>query len=243
MTETMTKVEAGYADRYDPDTHFDHWYTDATATLISGHIGPGDHVLELGSATGRMTEVLCAAGAQVTGIEHSAAYIARAQDRQLATATFHQADIADWLADAVAPPGGFKHVVATNILHELEDLDAVMAACRRLGGPRSMMHVSLQNPSSVHRLTGRALGLIDDLAAVTDKGRSLNTLEIHDSPRLESALNAAGYDVVSRHGVMLKPFPNHEMSQLSDRQILGLIAVGSDFPDHCAINYLAARTP
>lgn len=230
----------GYADRYDPDTHFDRWYTDATAAAIAPTIRSGDHVLELGCATGRMTEALCARGAHVTAVEHSETYLERARDRGL-DAQFEHGDIERWLRDATRAGLRFDHIVATNVVHELHDLDAVFAACRRLVRVDGALHVTLQNPESIHRLTGRALGIIVDLSEVTAEGRDLLTLAIHDADQLTHALSRAGFVVVARRGIMLKPFPNHEMAQLSDDQLRGLVAVARDFPDHSAMNHLVAR--
>ena len=70
-----------YAETYDPDLDFDSWYTDATAAAVVEHLRPGDRVLELGCATGRMTSRMVAAGVDVLGVDRSATYVARAERR------------------------------------------------------------------------------------------------------------------------------------------------------------------
>ena len=234
-------VSVGYSDRYDPDTHFDRLYTDATAEAIAPTVRRGDRVLELGCATGRMTERFCARGADVVGVDHAADYLDRAAAR-CPNASFIRADIESWLAEA-ADAGGpvFDHVIATNVVHELRDLDAVLASCRRLVARDGVLHLTLQNPKSIHRLTGRALGLITDLAEVTDAGRDLLTLRIHDADDLRDALDRAGFVVTEQRGVMVKPFPNDQMEALTEAQIRGLIAVAREFPEHSAMNHLIAR--
>lgn len=236
MTATTT-APVTYADRYDPDTHFDRWYTDATAAQITEWIEPGQEVLELGAATGRMTEALTGAGAHVIGIEHSADYLAIARDRAT-RADFHRADIETWAETAAGGALRFDHIVATNVVHELEDVDALFHHCRRLARPRALLHVSLQNPASIHRLTGVALGVIDDPAEVTPEGRDLLTRRLYDADELSELMGAAGFEVIDRRGVMLKPFPNARMAELSDDQLRGLVAVGPLFPEHAAMNYL-----
>ncbi len=232
--------EPGYADRYDPDTHFDRWYTDATADVIAPTVRNGDRLLELGCATGRMTAAFCERGADVVGLDHSAHYLSRARDR-CPDAELVQTDIEAWLRDTATDHDGFDHIVAANVVHELRSLHDVFAACRRLIHSDGALHVTLQNPHSVHRLTGRALGVITHLAEVTPTGRDLLTLEIHDADQLTHALTRAGFVVVARQGIMLKPFPNAEMERLTENQLRGLIAVARDFPDHSAMNHLVAR--
>ena len=74
----------GYATLYDPDTDVDRWYTDATAASLTNWVRPGDRVLELGCATGRMTAALVGAGATVTAVDRESEYLDRAEARGLA---------------------------------------------------------------------------------------------------------------------------------------------------------------
>ena len=71
-----------YSDVYDPDEDFDRWFTDGTAAAIGQWVRPGDAVLELGCATGRMSAVFAAMGATVTGVDIAAPYLARARGRR-----------------------------------------------------------------------------------------------------------------------------------------------------------------
>lgn len=231
----------GYADRYDPDTHFDRWYTDATARQLVGYLEPGDRILELGSASGRMTEAMCAVGAVVSGIERSREYVERARNRNLVGASYEVEDFEEWVVNAVRRDSvRFDHVVVTNVVHELRSPEATLRCCARLLEPGGRLHVTLQNPESIHRLTGQALGLIEDLRDITLEGRDLLSLRIYDAEELSGLIVDSGFEIVARHGVMLKPFPNAEMSLLTDEQLEGLIDVGPKFPEHCALNYLVA---
>lgn len=238
----MTLTDTGYSDRYDPDEHFDHWYTDATARQLVEYLTPGDEILELGSATGRMTDAMCRSGAVVLGIEQSRRYIDRALARGSIRACYVPADFERWVEASREPLAHrFDHVVATNVVHEVHDLPGLLDGCADLLGRDALLHLSLQNPQSIHRLVGRALGQIDDLCEVSPEGQDLLTLRIYDVEELVSLVEAAGFEVVARHGVMLKPFPNAEMERLSVDQLEGLVAAGPSLPGHCAMNYLVAR--
>jgi len=225
-----------YADAYDPDTDFDSWYTRATGVAIARRLQPGERVLELGCATGLMTMSFINAGAEVTGVDRSELYLGRARARGLVAATFVQGDVNDY--DEGTP---FDHVVASNLIHELPDPQRFLRSARDRLAPGGHMHLSLQNPYSIHRLAALELGLIADVGEISARGRQFSTLRLYDADQLVAMGEAAGFTCVDREGVMLKPMPNDQMALLPDAVLEGFVAVATHFPLHCAVNYLVFR--
>jgi 2-polyprenyl-3-methyl-5-hydroxy-6-metoxy-1,4-benzoquinol methylase len=219
-----------YSDRYDPDQHIDRIYSDETARAIVEWIRPGDHLLEFGSATGRMSERFGRAGAVVTGVERS---VARARARVIPDATFVHGDIVGFESSV-----RFDHVTATNVIHELDDPIAFLGQCRQLLAPHGRLHLSLQNPNSIHRQIGFALGQIESLTQITSEGAGLHSLELHDREGLERMGRAVGLRVVQHRGIVLKPLPNSLMATLPKEILAGFAAVADRIPDLCSMNYL-----
>jgi 2-polyprenyl-3-methyl-5-hydroxy-6-metoxy-1,4-benzoquinol methylase len=222
-----------YSDRYDPDLHIDRIYSDETAQAIAEWIRPGDRLLEFGSATGRMSERFARAGAVVTGVERSQTYIARAVARTIPDAVFLCGDIVGFQSSI-----RFDHVTATNVIHELDDPVGFLRECRSLLAPHGRVHVSLQNPNSIHRQIGFALGQIESLTQITAEGAALHSLELHDRDGLERLGRAAGLRVVQHRGIVLKPLPNSLMASLPENILAGFAAVADRVPDLCSMNYL-----
>ena len=225
-----------YADRYDPDTDFDRWYTDATARGIIEWVRPGDTVLELGCATGRMSAALCAAGATVVGVDHAPDYLARAEQRGLSGARFVRSDIVE-----LDLPDRFDHVVVANVMHEVPEPATLFATATRHLATGGHVHVSLQNPASIHRLVGREMGLIAALDEVSERGRAFDTIEVLDVERLTSLGLGAGLAVVQHGGIMLKPLPNGLLATLPDAVLEGFVAAARHLPEHGSMNYLVFR--
>ena len=225
---------ADYATTYDPDTDFDRHYTLATARRIRERLRRGERVLELGCATGLMTTALVDAGVEIVALDRSAAYLERARARGLAGVRFVEADLDD-LPDLGEP---FDHVLATNVVHELADPEAFLRACGERAGPAGRVHVTLQNPGSLHRLCALELGLIDSLAEISTRGAQWGTRALWRADELEELSAGAGLRVIEREGVMLKPLPNDLMAALPEEVIEGFIRTAKHLPDHCAMNYL-----
>ncbi len=221
-----------YSDRYDPDTDFDRHYTVATGTRIRRWFRPGDAVLELGCATGLMTSLFTERDVRVDAVERTPAYHARAVARGLPGATFHLADIDDHRG------GPYQHVVAAHVVNELPDPRALLQRIRsEFLAPGGLVHVSLTNPHSLHRLVALEMGLLQSAAGLSDRGRALATVEIFDADRLEALAGEAGLACVHREPVLLKPFTNDQLAGLPDEVIAGLDRVARHFPEHGALNY------
>lgn len=225
-----------YAATYDPELDFDRHYSLATVRRIVTHVRPGDRVLELGCATGLMTAELAAAGARVTAVDRSPAYLERLRAKGLHGVELVQADLT-----ALPATGTSDHVVAANVLHELDDPVAVLRDAASRLAPGGLVHLTLQNPRSIHRLAALELGLLDDLTEVAARGRRWGTNRLYEADELAALGAAAGLAEVAREGVMLKPLPNAQMAELPEEAVEGLIRVAPHFPGHCAMNYLVMR--
>jgi SAM-dependent methyltransferase len=233
----MGAAGADYSAIYDPDTDFDARYTMATVRRIAERVAPGDRVLELGCATGLMTAHLADLGARVTGVDRSGAYLDRARARVGDRATFIQAGLAEpgWEDMAGA---AFDHVLLCNLVHELPDPVDVLTRAARLLGPAGLVHLSLQNPDSIHRLVAVEMGLIEDVREVSERGDRFGTLGLWGVDDLARLAREAGLGVVGWEGVMLKPLPNGMMAELPPEVLDGLERAARHLPAHCAMNLL-----
>lgn len=231
-------MSADYSSIYDPDTDFDAWYTRAGGEVIALHIQPGDRVLELGCATGLMTTRFVAAGATVVGVDRSSGYLERAHNRNLKNVIWEQADIAKHLALDNAT---YDHITVCNLLHEVADPGAILHLCRPLLRPGGLIHITLQNPLSLHRLVALHAGMIDDLMTVSNRGEAFGTLRLMSSEQLIWLIEQVGFQQIERRGLMLKPYPNQQMERLPVEVLEGLISAARDLPDHSAMNYVVAR--
>ena len=226
-----------YADTYDPDTDFDRHYTLNAARRIQERLAPGAAVLELGCATGLMTSAIADGSVSVLAVDRSEGYLERARGRELPSTRFILGDLDDLdaLGDAARH---FDHILATNVLHELADPLAFLGACRERLAPDGLLHLTLQNPSSIHRLCALELGLIGSLSEISERGAQWGTRGLWSAEQLQELAAQAGLRCLAREGILLKPLPNAQMEQLSEEVLEGFARAAHHLPEHCAMNYL-----
>jgi 2-polyprenyl-3-methyl-5-hydroxy-6-metoxy-1,4-benzoquinol methylase len=224
-----------YTDIYDPETDFDARFTLATGRRVARWLRPGDRVLELGCATGLMTGMLAGDGRSVLAVDRSEPYLERLRARRLAGVEALAADLRE-----LGAVGRFDHVVLTSVLHEVDDPAALLAtvAEQRLtrGG---LVHVSLQNPLSLHRLVALEMGLIDGLTERSDRGVRFGTQRLYRADEVAELAARAGLEERHREGVFLKPLANDQMAALDPAVLDGLERAARHLPAHGAMNLFA----
>ncbi|WP_210493774.1 class I SAM-dependent methyltransferase [Patulibacter sp. SYSU D01012] len=226
-----------YTLAYDPEVDFDRWYTIGTGREVATWVRPGDRVLELGCATGLMTAMLVEAGARVTAVDRAGHYLERVRDRALPGVDVVAADLADGFP-AVDP---HEHVLATSILHQIPDPAGFVAQAAERLAPGGLLHVTVPNPRSLHRLVAVDTGHLSDLDEISALGHATQVTRMMSGERIVALGRAAGLQPVHRGGVLLKPAPNGALEALPDELLETLLLAARHAPDLAAMSYVVLR--
>lgn len=231
-------LAADYSADYDPDADFDRWLTLLTARRIAPQLGPAARVLELGSATGLLTAQLAGQQRRFLCLERSERYAARARARRLPGVTVLETLVEDYSGSAE-----FDHLLAINLLHEIPQAEAVLDRLLRHLAPGGLLHITLPNPHSLHRLVALHAGMIEDLCQISARGARFHTLRVLPIGEVTAMLVRLGLSEIRSSAVLIKPLPNSEMEKLPDAVIEGFDAIAALLPDHGAMTYFTARKP
>ena len=80
-----------------------------------------------------------------------------------------------------------------------------------------MLHLSVPNAHSLHRLLAVAMGLIDSPKALSLTQLTMQQRSTYDSQTLHAELNRAGFQVTDSGSLFVKPFTHAQMQQLVDQ--------------------------
>lgn len=106
----------------------------------------GQHVLELGCATGHLTQQLLAAGAEVTAVDRSAEMVRIARERLHGRARIHHGDLNAPLSLTMVADASVDVAVASLVLHYLPDWQPPLAQIRRCLRPGGALVMSSHHP-------------------------------------------------------------------------------------------------
>ncbi|WP_240796545.1 class I SAM-dependent methyltransferase [Streptomyces sp. RFCAC02] len=135
----------GFAEAYSAlnETSLLNAYYERPAMLsLAGDVA-GRRILDAGCGSGPLFAALRDRGALVTGLDSSAGMVELARRRLGADAALHVADLSDPLPFA---DDAFDDVVASLVLHYLEDWGPTLAEMRRVLRPGGRLIASVQHP-------------------------------------------------------------------------------------------------
>ncbi|MFV2116177.1 class I SAM-dependent methyltransferase [Micromonospora sp. LOL_025] len=135
-----------FADAYAAENEFglfNAYYERPAMLRLSGDVS-GRRILDAGCGSGPLSAALRAKGAVVTGFDVSAAMVDLARQRLGEDADLHVADLSAPLPFADAE---FDDVVASLVLHYLEDWSGPLAELRRVLKPGGRLILSVIHPA------------------------------------------------------------------------------------------------
>jgi len=174
------------------------YYERPAMLALAGDVA-GRRILDAGCGSGPLFAALRDRGAVVTGFDKSAGMLELARQRLGADADLHVADLGGTLP---FPDGRFDDVVASLVLHYLEDWTAPLAEFRRVLKPGGRLFVSVEHPFAItlmHREAGRKA----DYFATSNRTEEYSfngqtaLLSIWDRPlhAMAGAFTAAGFRI------------------------------------------------
>ena len=209
-----------YADSN--ETNLINAYYERPAMLeLAGDVA-GRRILDAGCGSGPLFAALRDRGAVVTGFDKSAGMLELARRRLGASADLRVADLGGPLP---FPDGRFDDVVASLVLHYLEDWGPPLAELRRVLKPGGRLLVSVEHPFAItlmHREAGRKA----DYFATSNRTEEYNfsgqtaLLSLWDRPlhAMTGAFTSAGF----RIAVISEPEPAPAARELFPDQLAAM---------------------
>jgi len=129
------------------------------------------------------------------------------------------------------------------VLEHVADPELIIRRFRSFLAPSGRMMISTPNATSLHRLIGHEAGLLGDLHALSAADVALGHRHYFDSKQLQSMVERCGMRVVSRAGLMLKPFMTSQLASLnlSESVVDAMTEVGYSLPDVCNGIFIEAQ--
>jgi len=195
--DAYDKIAEGYAA--ENETSLLNAYYERPAMLeLAGDV-TGRRILDAGCGSGPLFAALRDRGAIVTGIDASAGMLEQARRRLGAAADLQLADLAGPLP---FPDGSFDDVVASLVLHYLEDWSPTLAELQRVLTPGGRLIVSVDHPSAIYladRLAGGKTSYFETRQRTEEwtMGGQTTQLTFWDRPlhAMTDAFTAAGFRI------------------------------------------------
>ncbi len=129
-------------------------------------------------------------------------------------------------------------IIMASLLHEIEDSIGLLNAVNTLCSPDTVVHISVPNANSFHRLLAVEMGLIDNALEKSETQKAMQQSHTFDLNSLSALVKKAGFKVISSGSFFIKPFTHAQMAYLQEKNVLspqmldGLYGMSKHLPEN-----------
>ena len=141
----------------------------------------------------------------------------------------------------------FDFILVASLLHEIEDCNKFLQTLHTISSLETVIHISVPNALSMHRLLALEMGIIDKLHDLSESNIRFQQARVFDINSLKAVVERNGFNVVGSGSYALKPFTHQQMQEMLDRKILtpqmldGLYNMSRYFPNHGSEIYVNVK--
>lgn len=137
----------------------------------------------------------------------------------------------------------FDIIVMGFVLEHVKNPREILEKYKKYLAPHGRCFVAVPNGESLHRRIGHAAGVLDDMMSLGQGDLALGHERTYSVQTLSQELEAAGYQVVRKEGIFLKPLTTAQLRSLnlSPKIISGMCEVAVDYPELSAALLFEAK--
>lgn len=187
--------------------------------------------LELGTGGGHCTLELAKYFPVLDSVEGAPALAERTRSRGLPP----HASVHVSYFETFEPSRQYANIFMIQVLEHLDDPVHVLDKYRRALAPDGRLFLTVPNSQSLHRLAAVEMGLLKSADSLNEIDLSAGHRRVYSPPLLQAHLHQAGYRMVYRGGLFVKPLSNGQIvSQWSVEMMRAFHEIAGCLPDHSA---------
>jgi 2-polyprenyl-3-methyl-5-hydroxy-6-metoxy-1,4-benzoquinol methylase len=196
----------------------------------------GTRVLELGCASGMMTEELARRFGRLDVVEGAVRYASRARELVPPEGRVHHC-----LFEEFYPSEEYDLIVMAWVLEHVADARVLLSRAGRWLSPGGEIHVVVPNAESLHRRTGLQMGMLDRLEDLNEPDLAIGHRRVYTWQALTADIEAAGLRLANMEGILLKPLPSEMMETLPYGLRAAFFELASLAPRLCSEIYAVCK--
>lgn len=201
-------------------------------------------IIEFGSATGQMTEILSKVAQTVVAVDGSRDFIEIARKRvgNANNVSFYESYFENFKLDEK-----FDSLVMHHILEHIENPVCLLPNLKKFLNDNGVLVISVPNAHALSRQLAVKMGLLSSVYELTDNDKHHGHYRVYDWKMLENQIINSGYSIIGKHGLSFKLFSDKQNIEMlnakiiGEEQIKGLWQMGDQFPDFAGAMMIVAK--
>lgn len=203
------------------------------------------NVLEFGSASGQMTEILSKSCKKIIAVDGSSDFIeiAKQQVKNARNVEFRESYFEDFKTSEK-----FDCLIMHHILEHIENPVSLLANIKSFLKHDGFFAISVPNAHALSRQLAVKMGLLSSVYELTDNDKHHGHYRVYDWQMLENEIIDSGLKIVGRHGLSFKLFSDKQNIEMlntkiiGEDQIKGLWKLGDELPNVAGAIMIVAKT-
>ena len=188
----------------------------------------GDTALELGPATGYMTKLLVEEFKALHILEGSESLLNEIPDYPNVT-KYHS------LFEEFDTTQKYDTIIMSHVLEHIENPAFLLNKIYNWIADDGIFLVSVPNAKSIHRLVAVEMGMLTSEYMLNSRDHELGHFRVYDMDSLSKQMGEAGFKIIDKGGVFLKPLSNGQIEKSWTPDIIeGFYKVGKYFQKNCS---------
>lgn len=188
----------------------------------------GDTALELGPATGYMTKLLVEEFKALHILEGSKSLLNEIPD-YLNVTKYHS------LFEEFDTTQKYDTIIMSHVLEHIENPAFLLNKIYNWIADDGIFLVSVPNAKSIHRLVAVEMGMLTSEYMLNSRDHELGHFRVYDMDSLSKQMVEAGFKIIDKGGVFLKPLSNGQIEKSWTPDIIeGFYKVGKYFQKNCS---------
>jgi len=195
----------------------------------------GNSCLELGPASGFMTERLVKDFSKIVIVEGSKYLLDQITE-------YPNVLKVNSLFEDYNTKDKFDTIIMSHVLEHIYDPVFVLSKIKKWLNKGGNLLISVPNANSYHRLIAVEMGILKNPYELNERDHALGHYRVYDLDLLSKDVLQAGFNIRTKGGIFFKPLSNSQIEKYLDKSVVeGFYNIGKKFPNNCAEIFIVAN--
>jgi len=201
-------------------------------------------VLEFGSATGQMTEILSKWTKKVVAVDGSSEFIKIAKERVHNTKNvkFYESYFENFTLDEK-----FECLILHHILEHIKNPLILLEKISSYLNKDGVIAISVPNAWALSRQLAVKMGLLNSVYDLAENDKYHGHFRVYDWKMMEEQITKSGFSIIGKHGLSFKLFSDKQNIEMlnaniiAEEQIKGLWQLADELPEFAGAIMIVAQ--
>jgi len=126
----------------------------------------------------------------------------------------------------------YDYIILSHVLEHIENDSEVLKKLKEMLEEEGRVFIMVPNANCINRKIGIKLNLSNSPFDLNERDKKIGHLRVYNFQSLIKVCESAGFKVINKGGLFIKPFPNEKMEKICSEELLRIfMELGEEYPE------------